>query len=466
MKSHLSLELVEYRREAYVEILKDLCRDGRKKIRLRPLNAVSADVAIRALVEGLEVSFFVAPGDQQVPLPENVSLTEENGEADVTLLFVPEAPTLAACLMEYLDLKAGTVVAPLTEYSFRNKPLFVISIPKSGTHLLLELVRLFGYGDGVVCPEEPKPGLWYCLESSNTHTAARRFFIDTVHHTHFANRLHPFLKSPAVFIYRNPLDIVVSEANYYHKDGNTVFSGYLSHLSLEDRLLRLIDDPWLLGTITDRVGNFVAWLEFQNVVPVSFEELVGQNGGGSRDVQRRLIWSLQLKLQVPGDPEYFGEKIFNPVSPTFTHGLIGSHQTHFSGQARKKFMSLPQDVMIKFGYFGEHADVLQVPKRAEEFRRRPVKYSDANLDESPVAVEYNFRDCNIVRYRGHYYILPQSLGRIDLGNQTSLGWKKLLIATCETLEGAKSNICQSNSFAHSLFWKKHTARVLARVLST
>ena len=347
MKSHLSLEFVEYGQEAYLETLKRLCCDERKKVRLRPLNALSSDVALRAVGEGLDVSFCVAPLDQQVVLPNCVSLTENIGEDDVTLLFIPEGRALAACLMEYLDLKTGTVVAPLTDYGFRNKPLFVISIPKSGTHLLLELVRLFGYGDGVVCPEEPKPGLWYCLESSNTHTTARSFFVDTVHHSHFGNRLHPFVRCPAVFMYRNPLDIVVSEANYYHEDGKTVFSTYLSHLSFEERLLRLIDDPLLLGTIMDRVGDFAAWLDVQNVVPISFEELVGEKGGGNRDVQRSLIWSLQLKLQVPGNPEYFGEKIFNPTSPTFTHGRIGSHWAHFSAQARHKFMSLPQDRMIK-----------------------------------------------------------------------------------------------------------------------
>jgi hypothetical protein len=464
MNSHLSLALVEYRSEAYIEIVQRLCLERRKKIRLRPLNACSAEVATQALIQGLNVSFVTAPGDQQAPLPENVSLTDDVLRDDATLLFYPEAKSLAACLLDYLDLETGTIVAPVTGYSFRNKPLFVISIPKSGTHLLLELVRAFGYGDGVVCPEEPKPGLWYCLESSNTHTSAHSFFLDTVHRSHFGNRLHPFSKSPVIFIYRNPLDIVVSEANYYHEDGKTVFSGYLNHLCFEERLIRLIDDPWLLGTIMDRVAKFAAWLDFQNVVPVSFEELVGDEGGGSRKVQRKLIWSLQLKLQVPGDPEKFGERIFNPGSPTFIDGRIGSHKTQFTPRARRKFMSLSQDVMFKFGYdSGECLDAVTISKRAEEFRMRPLEYSEANLDETPVAVEYNYRGCNIVHYRGSYYILPQCLGTIDLSKSTSLGWKWLFIASCQTLEGARRNIYRSDSLCHSLFWKKNAARVLARV---
>jgi len=60
----------------------------------------------------------------------------------------------------------------------------------------------------------------------------------------------------------------------------------------------------------------------------------------------KIDWSLQLKLQVPGDPEKFGERIFNLGSPTFTDGRIGSHKTQFTPRARKKFMSLSQDVIF------------------------------------------------------------------------------------------------------------------------
>lgn len=95
----------------------------------------------------------------------------------------------------------------------------------------------------------------------------------------FGNRHHPFTTSPAPFIYRNPLDILVSKANYYHRDGNAAFSGYLQGRSFEERLPVLIDDPWLFGSIRDRIVGFVPWLA-PNVIPVSFEELVGARGGG------------------------------------------------------------------------------------------------------------------------------------------------------------------------------------------
>ena len=459
MNGRLTLAFVEYRSEAYLEILKRLYLEGKRRIRLRPWNRLSAEVAGGATAAGLPVSFVAGPGDQAESLPGNVSLPEGAEREDATLFFFPEAKALASSVMDCLDLESGVLVAPITDYYFKNKPLFVISIPKSGTHLLLELLHAFGYQSGVVCPEEPSPGLWYCVEYSNTHTAARDFFIDTVRRSHFGNRLHPFLKSPALFIYRNPLDIVVSEANYYHQDGKTAFSGYLSHLSFEERLLRMIDDPWLLGSIMDRVGNFAAWLDFQNVIPVSFEELVGPSGGGRREIQKRLIWSLQLKLQVPGDPEEFGRRIFSENSPTFGEGQIGAYRKRFTPQAVEKFFSLPQDVMRKLGYdFDEPPPSVSIPKRAEEFRRRPVKYSEADFEDSPIAVEYDYLGCNIVRHRGHYYIVPQCLGSVDLSDPAALGVKRFFIASCKSLEEAKKLIDRSESVYRPLFWKRYAAR--------
>ena len=35
-----------------------------------------------------------------------------------------------------------------------------------------------------------------------------------------------------------------------------------------------------MGTIADRFLPYVYWLYFPNVIPVSFEELIGPEGGG------------------------------------------------------------------------------------------------------------------------------------------------------------------------------------------
>ena len=78
----------------------------------------------------------------------------------------------------------------------------------------------------------------------------------------------------------------MSEQATYEEDGRSAFWSALSGRPFEERLLRLIDDPWLLGSIRERMGRYLGWMELGNVVPLSFEELVGPRGGGSDEQQR------------------------------------------------------------------------------------------------------------------------------------------------------------------------------------
>ena len=318
-------------------------------------------------------------------------------------------------LRAFLD-RDGRVVAPPAP----RLPLFLISIPKSGTHLLYELARALGYQDGVVCPDSPQPGTWYCIEYSNSHTRAVDFLVDTTRRAPFGNKHHPFFRSPALFIYRNPRDILVSESNWFHKAKNSPLAGYLSALGQEERLLRLVDDPWLLGSIRDRVGAFIPWLDFPNVIPISFEELVGGRGGGSDQAQLDLIWSLQLKLRVPGRPEDIARKVFNPDSPTFTEGRIGAWREQLTPRVKEKLQALGTDYLEAYGYADEAATL---PSRAAEFRRRPLTLPTEDFSGTPIAVETNFLRHTVVRYAGRYHAVPEVLGPVDLTKERPFGVK-------------------------------------------
>nr|HID58122.1 hypothetical protein [Desulfobacterales bacterium] len=434
MNHKLELDFVEYNLAAFLDACFKLVQQGKKAIKLRPFNQFAASFANKASVNGMQAKFYSVKEDCEIPPPKNVELCSEDIMTDATILFIPDAKTLSSHLLVYLDLKSGSIIAPITQYYYKNKPLFLISIPKSGTHLLYQLVEAFGYEPGIICPDHPSPGTWYCIEYSNSHTSARDFFIDTVRRSPFGNRHHPFPRSPAIFIYRNPLDILVSEAHYYHQDGKTLFHGYLSKKSFEERLLTLINDPWLLGSIRDRVGNFVAWLDFQNVIPISFEELVGPNGGGSIQHQTLLIWSMQLKLHIPGNPRDFGDKVFNKRSPTFHEGRIGSHAKYFTNKAYEKFYELPQDFMTLLGYDFDHRNNPRgISKRADEFRRRPLIYSESDFENTPILIERYYNGHNIVKYKGLYYGIPCSLGdlRLELQEESFL---KTLVSDKELTE--------------------------------
>ena len=339
------------------------------------------------------------PPDETAPL---LIFTETDGAA------------LQAELLACLDLKAGTILAPVTDRHFSRHPLFLISIPKAGTHLIYELAAALGYHSGIALPESPSPQTWYCLEHSNSHTSAADFFVDSVRRAPFGNRHHPFMKSPALFIYRHPLDILVSEAHYYHLDGRSPFAGWFAELDFAGRAERLLDDNFLLGSLRARVGAFLPWLDFPNVISLSFEELVGASGGGSAVAQRDLIWSILLKLQIPGDPRQIAARLFNRDSATFRAGQIGTFTQELPPPMTAKFARRNKDILAAFGY-GVTAPG-HLPDHRDRFRRRPVSYAVSDFDTTPITLESGFMECNLVRYAKRVYAVPLTAGQVDLSS--------------------------------------------------
>jgi hypothetical protein len=380
----------------------------------RAVRIVGADAQAVNFVEVVRLRY----PDVDIATVEDASKISDEA---IILTFETDGARLQEVLLSFVDASGITVIAPMTDWYFKHRPLYLITIPKAGTHLLYGLVEAFGYSNDVVTEAEPQPGGWYCLEYTNSHTVARDFFVDSVRRKPHGGRDHPFPWTPTLFLYRNPLDIAVSEANYYHRDGNTLFAPYLAGLEFEDRLIKLIDDRRALGTIRDRVGSFSAWLDCVNVVPLSFEEIVGSRGGGMDDVQKKLVWSLQLKLQVPGKPRTYAEKAFDPSSPTFESGQIGRHRESFTAAAWDAFNRLPQDFMEDFGYDTDEASNA-MPSHAERFLYRAPRYLTPGSSDVPFIVERDGR-YSIQKYRGLYYPATAKIGGNDLLqlDQESLG---------------------------------------------
>jgi hypothetical protein len=396
MKIKQQLAFVPPSVEAFLAFLCPLWDAGIRNIQLIGNNALAQKVAAETTKKDMVVEH---------------TLTADGGNianSQVTVFTETQPEVLNAQLMACVDIPDIIVLAPQTDRHFSKNSLFLISIPKAGTHLLFKLATALGYHAGVEAPAFPHPQTWYCLEYSNSHTVARDFFVDTVRRSAFGNRHHIFSRTPALFIYRHPLDILVSEANYYHQDGKTAFFGYLSQCGFKDRLERLMNDPWLLGTLRQRVGGFVPWLFFPNVVPISFEELVGEKGGGDQRLQHLLIWSLQLKLQVPGETEAIGAQIFNPDSPTFRKGQIGRYMAHLDPETISSFSMGNQDILSAFGYPLDGSPGTTV--KAEKRRKAPLHFSTVDFHTMPITIESDFLGCNLVRYNQRFVAVPMAAG--------------------------------------------------------
>jgi len=371
-----NLEFVEASADAYIEAIAKAVDHGARTVRLAPASAKSValkDVLCAKLPAEVEV---VVLAELPAELPRG-AIREE--APSVFALFAQEDEELPALLLRFLDWQGGCLVAPRTRRFYAQASLFLVSIPHAGIRLLYQLARNMGYRDGIELAGTAKPAYWYCLEYANPHTSAPDFFIDGARRAPFGDHVHPFAHTPTLFLYRNPLDILVAEAHGGLDGDETALAGYLCELSLERRLERLLQAPWLLGSIRDRIGKFLAWLDLPNVIPLSFEELVGAHGGGDDRVREALIWSIQLKLQIPGAPGQIGEAIVDPGSPTIAKVGIGSYRKALPRRLFDEFSNIDQDFMELLGYAGCDMDHSPFPSaRAGEFRRHPLRLRRAD----------------------------------------------------------------------------------------
>ena len=293
-----------------------------------------------------------------------------------------------------------TVIAPVTEHHYSRRTVFLMAIPKAGTHMVIRLLDLMG-----LCrsPDRaPRLGTWCTPVGYAYHAPCRELMADDWFDPIGRQLL---LRSPAIFVYRNPLDIVVSELDWFVRPENA-FSGYLNCCADEsEQLERLIADDTVMGNIRDRINRYAGWMHFSNVIPVSYEELVGSRGGGSDTEQLDAIWALQLKLHIPGSPKEFGARLYDPASATFSKGRIGRHMEYFKEHHFTLLDSLPQDFMQALGYVRGS----KTSSKVMDLRQRPLVVKELLPDilYMPRLVREGVMGWNIVEVAGKYFPVRQ-----------------------------------------------------------
>jgi hypothetical protein len=389
--------------EGYLAAARRLHEGGARRFRLR---APGSQAALAQALSGRltehfsEITCCVAV-DEGASHGEPAVATAGGSEA--VFLLEHNASALSTALMEFIDVPAS-IVAPITEHYFRRRALFMITVPKSGTHMLFELLGAFQLTNGGLAEGPLSPDHFYFLSSQTSHTPAPEFFKSLVSLPE-RGAGHPFFATPTIFMYRNPLDIVVSEAFYLGERRNTPLAGFYSQLKMEDRLLRLIGEDPLVGSLRQRLGHYVPWLRLPNVIPISFEELVGPKGDGSLAEQLKTIWSLQLKLQIPGSPAWYAGAVFQESTRTFRKGAINSHREYFTEECYAALRRLEQDVFHEFGYSLDDRFIPgYLPRFARSFRRRPLQvgFPEQRPGHRDSIVEAAVTPCGaVLGYRGY-----------------------------------------------------------------
>src|SRR5215210_2546001 len=244
--------------------------------------------------------------------------------------------------------------------------LLGISFPKSGTHLLDQI--LLGFSR--VAPYARRLHSFYAEyegESGRKRSPEQALaWLDSLSPGDIASA-HLFARPEAVaricspkfvpyFIFRDPRDVAVSHV-FYVTDMEARHVHHEFYQSLPDFNARL--DVSILGRphldvefpdISARFAPYLGWLDHDEVLSVHFEDLINDRAVTLSRIMDHLLSHapLQSPRQMILDSL---ESSINPKrSPTFRSGKTGEWRAHFTEEHREIFKDVAGDLLVRLGY--------------------------------------------------------------------------------------------------------------------
>jgi hypothetical protein len=246
-----------------------------------------------------------------------------------------------------------------------NPPILVNSFPKSGTHLLLQMIRAMPgcrYFGGFIAST---PSI--TMKERNQlsyHQAIDRIVPGEVIPAHLYCRsgIEKRLQQKNVvhyFIYRDPRDVVVSEAMYltymtrFHR-----LHPYFKRLPCdEDRIsasilgLKELPPKVEYPDVASRFSLYRGWLGSRSVHPVMYEDLMGDT---KLEVLHGLVnhYNERARHKLPVDETV--QAMLSAIDPskshTFRRGKVGGWRDHFTSEHFDLMKEFAGSLLIDFGY--------------------------------------------------------------------------------------------------------------------
>ncbi len=258
---------------------------------------------------------------------------------------------------------------------FKHKyPIIINSIPKSGTNLLLNIIKSipytkheggFSYSPYYECLHERMS----YIKSKTLNASPGSIFTG---HAPYFNQLVSFIETNSfkhLFIYRDPREYCVSLSHYIMKDKQPRHKFYKIWSNLgndHNRLLHAItgygegksgykySDNSLAGVGHVYQGN-LKWLDDPNTLCISFEEIIN-----AKNDENSIIELMDKLLFYLFDSNSFSrlkkinifQKGTDPKSShTFRLGKTNSWQDEFTREHKQVFRSVfSDDLLNKYGY--------------------------------------------------------------------------------------------------------------------
>lgn len=246
--------------------------------------------------------------------------------------------------------------------------LLGISFPKSGTHLLDQI--LLGFAN--VAPYAKRLHSFYAEyegESGKKRDPEQALtWLDSLQSNDIASA-HLFARPDAIkkvcsqkfipyFIFRDPRDVVVSHVFYVTEmESKHVHHAYYQSLPDFDARLKISilgrnDSDIEFPNIADRFAPYMDWLNHKEVLSIHFEDLINNRAETLTRIMNHFLDKVPLHAlrsrQLILDSL---ESAINPTkSPTFRSGKTGEWKKYFKDEHKKIFKEVAGNLLVKLGY--------------------------------------------------------------------------------------------------------------------
>jgi hypothetical protein len=244
--------------------------------------------------------------------------------------------------------------------------LLGISFPKSGTHLLDQI--LLGFNR--VAPFSRRLHSFYAEyegESGLKRAPAQALaWLDSLHPRDIASA-HLFARPEVIacvssptfipyFIFRDPRDVVVSHVFYVtDMESRHVHHDYYASLPDFDSRLKvsILGKPHAdveFPDIAARFAPYLGWLEQPSVMKIHFEDLINDRAATLNRILDHFLARVPLHIPRRLILDALESSINPNRSPTFRSGKTGEWKKHFTEEHKRVFENVAGDLLIKLGY--------------------------------------------------------------------------------------------------------------------
>ena len=244
--------------------------------------------------------------------------------------------------------------------------LLGISFPKSGTHLLDQI--LLGFNR--VAPFSRRLHSFYAEyegESGRKRAPEQALaWLDSLRPGDIASA-HLFAREEVVrcvctpdfisyFIFSDPRDVVVShvfyvtdmETRHVHHDYYTSLPDFDSRLKIS--ILGRPDSKVEFPDIAARFAPYLGWLDQPSVMKLHFEDLINDRTATLSRIIDHFLIRVSLQTPQPLILEAIESSINPSRSSTFRSGKTGEWKQYFTEDHKKIFKDVAGDLLMKLGY--------------------------------------------------------------------------------------------------------------------